>query len=225
MPSTEHNPEEARLIRVTIASFVQDGWGKFYERASRGFGKRGEVPDLISFRQAPHPYYVESAVAEIKISRGDARKDWDKAWRLEEWGMGNLRLVVSPYGVLKAEDIQPRWGWMEEREGQLVPRREPKPFTKYVARAAELALVLASNARAERKEYRGGNGRGAVASALSDPLETAVRAILAELPTADHKQVRRELERNYAKVLLNHKNAQQLLRDIKAFIAEQPVSA
>lgn len=64
-----------------------------------------EIPDVIGFGS----WY--SVVVECKVSRADFLRDKNKPFRKEECkGMGDYRLYACPVGLIKAEELPPKWG-------------------------------------------------------------------------------------------------------------------
>lgn len=70
----------------------------------------GEVPDAIGFRAG---WQDGSVVVEVKVSRADFLADKGKPHRREGAGMGTWRYYMAPAGLLKIEDLPPRWGLLE----------------------------------------------------------------------------------------------------------------
>lgn len=72
----------------------------------------GETPDAIGFRAGG--YDEHSVLIEVKISRADFLADRKKPHRADPGlGMGLYRYYLAPEGVIKPEDLPPRWGLLE----------------------------------------------------------------------------------------------------------------
>lgn len=64
-----------------------------------------EIPDAIGFRDG------ESILVECKASRADFLSDKKKAFRQDSsQGMGGFRYFMCPSGIIKVEDLPPKWG-------------------------------------------------------------------------------------------------------------------
>lgn len=64
-----------------------------------------EIPDSIGFRQG------FSVLVECKVSRADFLADAQKEFRQQpSLGMGNFRFFLCPEGVIRPEDLPPKWG-------------------------------------------------------------------------------------------------------------------
>ena len=61
-----------------------------------------EIPDVIGFNG------WESMVIECKVSRSDFLKDRKKPHR--EKGMGKFRLYACPKGLIRVDELPPKWG-------------------------------------------------------------------------------------------------------------------
>lgn len=67
-----------------------------------------ETPDAIGW--GSH----HSTLIEAKASRADFLADRHKPWRRDpERGMGNLRYYITVPGVIKFEELPPKWGLLE----------------------------------------------------------------------------------------------------------------
>lgn len=65
-----------------------------------------ESPDAIGFRSGGC-----SILMEVKVSRGDFLSDKKKPHRMDPTtGMGSYRFYVCPEGVIRVEDLPPKWG-------------------------------------------------------------------------------------------------------------------
>ncbi|NID14357.1 hypothetical protein [Luteibacter yeojuensis] len=84
----------------------------------------GEIPDAIGWRGN------DSILVECKTSRADFFADRAKTFRREpERGMGALRYFLAPEGVLKVDDLPPRWGLLESRPRGVRLLAGPNPKT------------------------------------------------------------------------------------------------
>lgn len=64
-----------------------------------------ELADVIGFGSR------YTTLVECKISRGDFLADKNKPFRFRpERGMGDLRYYCCPKGLIKAEELPPKWG-------------------------------------------------------------------------------------------------------------------
>lgn len=71
-----------------------------------------EIPDAIGFRQD------ESYLVECKASRADYLTDQKKRFRISpEMGMGTFRYYLCLAGIIKPEDLPPRWGLLHVGPG------------------------------------------------------------------------------------------------------------
>ena len=71
-----------------------------------------EIPDAIGFRDS------DSYLVECKISRTDFFADQKKHFRQNpEMGMGTFRYYLCQGGIIKPEDLPPRWGLLHVGPG------------------------------------------------------------------------------------------------------------
>lgn len=71
-----------------------------------------EIPDAIGFRDGG------SILVECKVTRADFLSDKKKFFRLHGWqGAGTFRMYLCPEGIIKPEDLPPKWGliWVDGR--------------------------------------------------------------------------------------------------------------
>lgn len=71
-----------------------------------------ETPDAIGFRDG------QSILVECKVSRSDFLSDAKKLFRRNpEIGVGAYRFYLCPAGLIRPEDLPPRWGlvWVNEK--------------------------------------------------------------------------------------------------------------
>lgn len=72
-----------------------------------------EIPDAIGWR-AQGPSQTHSVVVEVKVSRADFLADAKKPHRKNpESGMGAFRYYMAPAGLIKPEELPPKWGLLE----------------------------------------------------------------------------------------------------------------
>lgn len=65
----------------------------------------GEIPDAIGWKSN------QSILIECKTSRADFHADKKKYFRQHpEQGMGSLRFFMCEEGIIKPEDLPPKWG-------------------------------------------------------------------------------------------------------------------
>lgn len=70
--------------------------------------RTGEIPDAIGFRGDT------TILIECKTSRADFFADRAKSFRqMPERGMGTLRFMLAPAGMIKVEELPARWGLIE----------------------------------------------------------------------------------------------------------------
>lgn len=78
-----------------------------------------ESPDAIGFRSGGC-----SILMEVKVSRSDFLSDKKKPHRMDPaTGMGAYRFYVCPQGVIKVEDLPPKWGLL-----YFTPRKSLMPI-------------------------------------------------------------------------------------------------
>jgi len=72
-------------------------------------GWDGECPDAIGFKLTMRG--AESTVVEVKVSRSDFLSDKNKPHRNgSEVGLGRWRYYMCPEGIIKPEDLPPKFG-------------------------------------------------------------------------------------------------------------------
>lgn len=84
-----------------------------------------EIPDVIGFGGTVH-----SLLIEVKISRIDFKREMrSKSFRIQpERGMGTHRLMMCPAGMLKLEELPPKWGLLEvDSKGKITLSYRPNP--------------------------------------------------------------------------------------------------
>lgn len=72
----------------------------------------GEIPDAIGF------CCWRSVMIECKVTRSDFLKDKKKIHRAK--GMGTYRLYCCPTGLIKLEELPPKWGLLYVSEKQKI---------------------------------------------------------------------------------------------------------
>nr|WP_280971441.1 adenylosuccinate synthase [Cupriavidus gilardii]WDE72680.1 hypothetical protein [Cupriavidus gilardii] len=121
----------------------------------------GEIPDAIGFRAVGHE--LHSVVIEVKVSRADFLADAKKPHRQDPAaGMGEFRYYLAPAGLIRVDELPPRWGLIEVdgralrvRAGHVLARRLPengyrRDFSAWSLpsnRERELALMVRLFAR------------------------------------------------------------------------------
>jgi hypothetical protein len=101
--------------------------------------RNSETPDVIGWVGG-----AESILIECKVNRADFLADGKKWFRVnEEKGMGNLRYVAAPAGLLVSEEIPEGWGLLE------VDRfvYEAKPAVRKQANKSNECVMLMSALR------------------------------------------------------------------------------
>ena len=90
-----------------------------YESAA----SNGEVPDVIGWAG------TGSVMIECKASRADFLRDATKPSRKKPaLGMAHRRYYLCPAGVLKVEDMPPRWGLLWAEKNRVIVQREARGF-------------------------------------------------------------------------------------------------
>lgn len=101
-----------------------------------------EIPDAIGFT----PF--TSVLIECKASRADFLADRRKQFRKHpELGMGRIRFYLAPTGVVRVDDLPPRWGLLNPAGGGV--RRVYGPDPKRLSAMVRDAWFHAHNAAAE----------------------------------------------------------------------------
>lgn len=87
----------------------QGGHGCKFAVSEMKSGWSGEAPDAIGFRI--ENALVNTIVVEVKVSRSDFLADRKKPHRSGvEKGLGNWRYYMCPTGLIKPEDLPPKFG-------------------------------------------------------------------------------------------------------------------
>jgi hypothetical protein len=105
--------------------------------------RNSETPDVIAWRDG-----AKSILIECKISRADFRADGGKWFRRhEEDGMGDLRYVAAPIGLLCADEMPERWGLLEVTKRQVRVTKEAEPMKAHKGR--ECVMLMSALRRVE----------------------------------------------------------------------------
>ena len=78
-------------------------------------GSGQEIPDAIGWTLG---YCPMSTLVECKVSRADFRADQAKTFRNQHIGdmaIGRFRYYMVPSGLIRPEELPPRWGLLEVR--------------------------------------------------------------------------------------------------------------
>lgn len=111
--SAEHD----KLVSMTARWFKRQGFAVVATELS-SHGSR-EQPDVYACRQTC------SAMAEIKVSRGDFFADAQKPERTAG-GLGNYRFYVCPEGLIQPDELPKGWGLLYAKGRSITPKRMPK---------------------------------------------------------------------------------------------------
>ena len=114
MPSEQH----AALVALGAKWLRKNGFGVVAtELDSCGCRER---PDVIGFRS------MCSAIIEAKVSRSDFLADRKKPERSGAPGVGVYRFYLCPVGVIRADELPPRWGLLHEDNGRVIEVLRPQ---------------------------------------------------------------------------------------------------
>lgn len=106
-------------------------------------GWTGEVPDAIGFRYTGAVNSLEdgTVLVECKVSRSDFFADSSKPHRYSG-GVGNWRYYMAPEGVIRLDDLPPKWGLIEvSARGHIKLLRGVYSDTNYLLRSERLAAM------------------------------------------------------------------------------------
>lgn len=106
----------------------------------------GEMPDAIGWKKMCH-----SVLVECKVSRADFLADREKPFRRNpQDGVGCERFYMVPKGLIRVEEIPPRWGLLEV-SGRFVEkvRASARNLRSEAGFGYEMNLLLASLRRVE----------------------------------------------------------------------------
>ncbi|MEO5924359.1 MAG: hypothetical protein ABIR70_11080 [Bryobacteraceae bacterium] len=82
-----------------------------------------EYPDVIGWSNE------SSTLIECKSSRADFLRDAQKPIRKNpKSGMGHRRYYLCPTGIIKVEDLPPRWGLLWAEKSHISVQREAKGY-------------------------------------------------------------------------------------------------
>lgn len=105
--------------------------------------RNSETPDVIAWRDG-----ARSILIECKVSRADFRADGGKWFRRhEEDGMGDMRYVAAPAGLLCADEMPERWGLLEVTKRQVRVTKEAEPMKAHKGR--ECVMLMSALRRLE----------------------------------------------------------------------------
>lgn len=79
-------------------------------------GSGQEIPDAIGWTLG---YCPMSTLIECKVSRADFQADQKKTFRDRNFGdmaVGRFRYYMTPPGLIRPDELPPRWGLLEVRE-------------------------------------------------------------------------------------------------------------
>lgn len=95
-----------------------------------------ERPDALGWK-ADTSYLIE-----CKASRSDFIRDKKKKSRKGDAGMGNLRFYMAPPGIIKPEDLPPKWGLVEVYPTRTVLKVRAQRFNSSVNMLRNERFVL-----------------------------------------------------------------------------------
>lgn len=106
-----------------------------------------EIPDAIGWK------YGQSHVVECKVSRSDWRANGDKPVERAENGVGKLRYILCPSGLIQPEEIQDGWGllWWSLDSVNLRLKKEPAP--RESNQSAEIVMLVSALRRVRAREF------------------------------------------------------------------------
>lgn len=101
-------------------------------------GTTGETPDAIGW------HGTHSTLVECKVSRSDFLADKSKWFRREEWqGIGMHRYYLTVPGIIKLEELPPKWGLLELTGPRIRVLRKSEHFTEANHRH-EIGILLST---------------------------------------------------------------------------------
>lgn len=109
--------EHKRLTKLGANWFRKNGFGVIATELTC-FDSR-ERPDVVAFRSSC------SAIIEVKVSRSDFCADRKKPER-EAGGIGIYRFYLCPEGIIKPEELPPRWGLLYAKGRSVVAVAKPQ---------------------------------------------------------------------------------------------------
>lgn len=107
----------------------------------------GETPDVLGWKAR-----CRSVLIECKVSRADFLADAAKPWRRRpETGVGCERWYLAPAGLIRADELPPRWGLLEVRGRKVNMVQRASRTSQRTAEGLmhEMTLLLASLRRVE----------------------------------------------------------------------------
>jgi hypothetical protein len=106
-----------------------------------------ETPDIIGFSNNL------SMLIECKVSRVDFKRDSKKIFRNHVMGMGNLRLYLSPQGMLEKHEIPDKWGLLEiSGSSKIEIAKQPQFIDSHEVSTVESSLFYSIVRRVKNKE-------------------------------------------------------------------------
>ena len=98
--------------------------------------RNSETPDVIGWVSG-----ASSTLIECKVSRADFLADGKKWFRLrEERGVGDLRYMAAPVGLLCADEMPERWGLLEVTQQQVRVAKEAEPTKAHKGRECVMLM-------------------------------------------------------------------------------------
>lgn len=157
-------------------------------RAAIGSGKVGERADYMGWIEGGHDATMDSRrwvpdvlKVEYKASKSDAQRDKDK-WhnQYNDWGMGTLRVMCAPAGLLDRRDIPDHWGhWEITDDLQVHEVIEPTRIEKHDRNRELLILLNALRKQQKREAVEGRRGASKPGGAsFPDKLADAIQNTL-----------------------------------------------
>jgi hypothetical protein len=107
----------------------------------------GETPDVIAWKRK-----CRSVLVECKISRADFLADREKPFRRSpELGMGSERFYLAPAGLIRPDELPPKWGLLEVKGREISIAVRPSRLNQrsQTGLMMEMNLLLASLRRVE----------------------------------------------------------------------------
>jgi hypothetical protein len=109
--------EHKKLTKLGASWFRKNGFGVVATELSSARSR--EQPDVIAFRSSC------SAMIEVKVSRSDFFADRKKPER-DAGGIGIYRFYLCPEGMIKPEELPPRWGLLYAKGRSVVAVVKPQ---------------------------------------------------------------------------------------------------
>jgi len=131
---------ELELNEVSVKVFKKMGCSII--RAEKIHGTKSlapnmEIPDVFAAK------WERSYIGEIKRSVSDCKHEKEKGHYPAD-SMGNLRFIISEFGVLKLEHIPETYGWIQvEKDGDYsITKTPPLRVLNVIALKSENALLM-----------------------------------------------------------------------------------